>query len=395
MNPADIVESVRPSVDPMPLIERRMIRERLFGAGHGDVSRSISARSASGAVVSTAPRGMRAMAVPPSPRTGSLPKVVAGLLLFAALGALGWAFLSGNDSEEQTVTTSTLVPTSVAATTTAAPTTVASTERTGVNETFPLVLPREALAVDTVNIGAPAPGSSAALLRAPDGTTVWVAEVDGDPANTDGLTVQQVGAIGVGTASDIGEGDPASYQLQVPCGFVILNDAPGQALYRPAIQQLFQSMSIDALATIDISLPPGWSVVDIGTSLNSFTAQFQVPRFADTVPVILSQIPGGSLAQLTFGGRQLQATTFLGGDAFVDSQPLDPDLTSIYWRDADTVFNVRSEALDFAALEDFVASLEAVEASAWETRFDQIAPAAPALESSCTPQPAFGQTLDP
>ena len=66
----------------MQLVERRMIREQLFGVGHGDVSRNIAARSASGAVVSTAPRGTRALAAPRSPRGGSLARIAAGLLLF-------------------------------------------------------------------------------------------------------------------------------------------------------------------------------------------------------------------------------------------------------------------------------------------------------------------------
>ena len=120
-----------------------------------------------------------------------------------------------------------------------------------------------------------------------------------------------------------------------------------------------------------------------------------MPQGDTTVPVALVQIPGGSIAQLTFGGRQLQATTFLGDDAFIDSAPLAPNSTSIYWRDADTVFNVRSDQLGFAELEDFVSSLEAVAVSDWETRFAQTEPPAPVLESQCVPQPNLGGTIDP
>ncbi|BAN03761.1 hypothetical protein [Ilumatobacter coccineus] len=395
MSAIDIIESVRPDVDPMPLVERRMIREQLFGVGHGDVSRNISARSASGAVVSTAPRGTRALAAPRGRSSGSMAKAGAGLLLFAALGAAGWAFVNRGSDDTETRSSTTTPATTEVTTTVASTTTVAPIERTGVTDDFPIVLPVNALAVDTVNIGAPAPGSSAVIFEAPDGTNVWLAEVDGDVGNTDGLDVQIIGALGVGTASDFVEGDPPSYQLQVPCGFVLLNDAPGQPLFRPEITGLLEATSIDGLATIDTTLPTGWSIIDIGTSVNTFTAQFQVPRGDTTAPVLLAQAPGGSLAQLAFGGRQFQATTFLGDTAFIDSAPLSPNLTSVFWRDGNTVFNVRSDQLGFSELEEFILSLEAVEITDWETRFDQVEPPAPPLESTCTPQPTFGTTLNP
>lgn len=396
MSAADVIESVRPEVEPMQLVERRMIREQLFGVGHGDVSRNIAARSASGAVVSTAPRGTRALAAPRGRAGGSIAKIFAGLLLFGALGALGWAIVNrGEDDEATTVATSTLVPTSAPETTIATTTTIPPIERTNVTADFPIALPSTDLAVDTVNIGAPAAGSSAVLFRAPDGTNVWMAEVDGDPSSTDGLDLQPVGAVTVGTPTEFTEGDTASYQLQMRCGFVLINDAPGQPLFRPIMQQLLEATSVDALATIDMTLPNGWSIVDVGPSLNLFSAQFQVPRGDATVPVVLDQVPGGTIAQLTFGGRQLQATTFLGDDAFIDSAPLFPNTTSVFWRDADTVFNVRSDQLGFGELEEFVSSLQAVEVGDWETRFGQFEPPAPVLDSTCAPQPVLGDTLDP
>ena len=396
MSASDVIESVRPDVDPMPLAERRRIREQLFGVGHGDVTRSISARSANGAVVSTAPRGTRAMAAPRGPSQGSFAKIAAGLLLFVALGAAGWALVNrGGDDEETTTASTTLVPTSAPDTTIAVTSTLPPVIRTTVTSDFPIVLPPDPLAVDTVDIGSPAPGSSAVVLGAPDGTFVWMAEVDGDLGNTDGLDVQPVGQIEVATASGFSAGDPASYQLQVPCGFVLMNDAPGQPLYRPAVTELLESTSIDGLATIDMNLPDGWSVVDVGNSVNTFTAQFQVPTGTTTAPVVLVQAPGGSIAQLAFGGRQFRSTTFLGDEALIDAAPLSPNLTSVFWRDADTVFNVRSDQLGFAELEEFVSSLDAVAIADWEQRFDQVEPPAPALESTCTPQPTLGSTLDP
>lgn len=396
MSAIDVIESVRPEVDPLPLVERRMIREQLFGVGHGDVSRNITARSASGAVVSTAPRGTRALAAPRTSARGSLAKVGAGMLLLAALGAVGWSFLERDDDSVATGET----PATTAAPTTQVPTTVAATTtapvvRTGVSAIFPIALPPEELVVDSVDIAAPAPGSAAAIFQAPDDTNLWLAEIDGEPGNSEGLDVRQVGTIEVGTASDFVQGDSPSYQIQVPCGFVLLNDAPGRELFRPQLVALLESMSIDTGATMDIALPDGWSVVAVGSSVNTFTAQLQAARGDETVPVAVSQAPGGSIAQLTFGGRQLRPTTFLGKPAYLDAAPFVAGSTSVFWRDADTVFNVRSDRLGPPDLERLVGSFEAVEPVDWERRFDQQVPAAPVLESECRPQPSFGTSLDP
>ena len=46
-------------------------------------------------------------------------------------------------------------------------------------------------------------------------------------------------------------------------------------------------------------------------------------------------------------------------------------------------------------LRHVVSTLEAVEISDWETRFGQLEPPAPVLESTCLPQPVFGSTLVP
>ena len=398
MNPVDVLESVRPEVSPMDLTERRMIRERLFGVGHGDVARNITARSASGAVVSTAPRGTRALSAPQSPPQGSWARMAAGLVLLAGLGGLGWLVVGRDDSDPETRAEPTIE--STAAPTTAQPTTTVALEqfdpvRTAVTDDFPLVLPSAQLAIDTVSIGAPAPGSSAALLAAGDETNVWLAEIDGEPANTNGLTVTQVGATQVATPSDFVDGDPASYQVQVPCGFVLLNDAPDQPLFRPEMQRFLEAMSVDDLATIDVSLPEGWSVLDIGPSVTSYDVQFQVPRFDSIATVALSQAPNGSLAQLAFGGRQLQETFFLGDLAYVDAAPLSPGSTSVFWRDGSTVFNIRSDQLDFVDLEDFVAGLDTVSVAEFSDRFDQPIPPAPALDTDCSPQPELGTTLSP
>jgi hypothetical protein len=392
MNVFDTIHAVRPDVDPMPLVDRRMIRERLFGVGHDNGTRSFGARSASGAVVSTAPHGTRVPLRRRPSRTGSIMKMMAGVAAVALVGATAWWVLSGRDD----VASETFVPTSP--TTTPASTTPPTTEppfvRTGVSRTAPLVLPVSLLPVDDASIAPAASDSSTLLLTAPDGTTMWMAEFDGDPASVEGLEVRQVGAVGVGVATN-SDATSVTYQLLTPCGVVVLNDGTGAPLYRPEVVALFESMSLDGNATIDVSLPAGFSVLDFGEAQATYSAQFQVPVFAETRAARLVQIPDGSISQLMFGGRQLAPTTFLGGPAFVDAAPTDPALVSVYWQDGSTVFNVSSTELTFEDLESFVDRTEPITADGWTQRFDVPVPEALAPTSTCAPQPSFGPTLNP
>ena len=195
-------------------------------------------------------------------------------------------------------------------------------------------------------------------MTAPDGSVVWLAEFPGPPAPTDRLDVEQVGAIGVGTVRNPADGSVPSYQLLTPCGLVVLNDAPGTEVGRETVRFLLESMSIDAVGTLDVLLPSGWSVLDIGDSQASYVSQFQVPTDEGTAALRLVQIPDGSFSQLTFGGRQLQPTTLLGGPAFVDTQPNDPNLVSVYWKDGPTVFNASSAELTRDADQAYAASSE-------------------------------------
>lgn len=393
MNVFDAIHAARPEVDPMPLDDRRMIRETLFGVGHDDRTRSFGARSESGAVVSTAPHGTGIPLRRRPSRIASIAKMGAGVAAVAIIGAVAWWVLSGRDDDAASETP---VPTTpvTAATSTAPPTTAPPFVRTGVSRRAPLVLPGSLLSVDDASIAPAASDSSTLLLTAPDGSTMWMAEFDGDPANTEGVDVRQVGAVGVGVATNSGAAS-VTYQLLTPCGLVVLNDAPGAPLYRPEVIALFESMSLDGNATIDVALPAGFSVLDIGAAEASFSAQFQVPVFTETRAARLVQIPDGSISQLMFGGRQLAPTTFLGGPAFVDAAPTDPALVSIYWQDGPTVFNVSSIELTFEDLESFVSTLEPTTTDGWTQRFDAQVPEAIAPTSACTPQPSFGPTLNP
>ncbi len=393
MNVFDTIHAVRPEVDPMPLADRRMIRETLFGVGHDDTTRSFGARSESGAVVSTAPHGTRVPLRRRSKRNGSILKMVAGIAAVAIVGALAWSWLAGRDDDvisEPTLPTSTTPPETV----TAPPTTDPPFVRTGVSRASPLILPGSQLSVDDVAVPPSATGSSTLLLNAPDGTTMWMAEFDGDPVGAEGLDVRQVGAVGIGVSTNSGAAS-VTYQLLTPCGVVVLSDVPGAARDRPEVIAFFESMSLDGNATIDVSLPAGFSVLDIGEAQTSFSAQFQVPVFTETRAARLVQIPDGSISQLMFGGHQLAPTTFLGGPAFIDDAPTDPALVSVYWQDGPTVFNVSSAELTFEDLESFVDTLEPVTTDDWTRRFDVPVPETLAPTSTCSPQPSFGPTLNP
>lgn len=402
MNVFDEIQGTRPTVEPMPSAERRIIRESLFGIGHDDSARSITGRSDSGAVVSTAPHGTR-RPIQKRPRpTGSLAKLGAGLLLFGVLGVVGWSYSTRDDTVESSQPTTTNAVTTTTSTV-VAPTTAPSVVRTGVTARVPIALPPTLLPVDEVVVTPAAPGSSSAILGAPDGTEVWIAEFDGEPSDPSQLDVRQVGAIGVGVDRDRVDGGVASYRPQVPCGFVIVNDAPGQPLDRQPMIDLFSAMSIDGDATIDISLPTDWSVFSIGDARTIYTAQFRVPAPAGeasegtdaTAPIRISQAPDGPLAQLMFGGRQLDRVDFLGGPAFIDVGATDPALVSVFWQDGPTVFNASSNELTLIDLEAFVDSLEPVAVDDWNQRFATIASEVASEPQECAPQPHFGSTLDP
>ena len=396
MNVFDTIQALRPDADPMPMDDRRMIRETLFGVGHIDSTGNIRTRSESGAVVSTAPHGSgRPLRSRPDAR-GSVPRIAAGLLVLAALGALGWSFVTRPDDEASAPTTVTTDPPATTTTTTSPPpTTEPPLVRTGVTAESPLVLPTTRLTAAEVSIDPASSDDSAAVLSAPDGSSLWIAEVDGAESGSFGLDVRRVGLVDLGVEIGRDENTLTSYRPVVPCGFVLVNEGIGQPYDRPSTIELFASMSIDNDATIDVNLPTGWSIIDVGPTRTRYTTLFQVPG-ADVVDLVsFSQIPGGSIAQFAGNGQRLTPTTFLGGPAFVDAGPLDPSTVSLYWRDVDTVFNVSSATLGAAELATLVDTMEPVAIEEWEQRFGATAAPLPEVDTNCSPQPSFGSTLDP
>ncbi len=397
MNVFDEIQGSRPGVEPMPMARRREIRESLFGIGHADSARNITGRSESGAVVSTAPHGMRRPIAKRRRPAGSLAKLGAGLLVFAVLGAVVWSYSTRDETLTDTqpaTTTSTSTTTS----TIAPVTTTAVLVRTGVTSATPLALPPDSLPVGDATVQPAIAGGSALVLGAPDGTEVWMAEFDGERADPSGLDIRQVGSLGVGVDRNRTDGAAASYRPQVPCGSVIVNDAFGQPFDRPPMIDLFSSMSIDGDATIDVTLPTDWSVFSLGESRTIYSVRFDVPVDSGDVvdasaSVLLVQTPGGSFAELMFGGRQLDPVAFLGGPAFLEIDAPDPALVSVFWKDSTTVFNLSSTSATLADLEAFAASLAPVGIDQWATRFGEAEAAPVAATPQCAPQPSFGPTF--
>ena len=388
MNIFDTIRDGRPAVDPMPLARRRSIREALFGVGDDSTPRTVGSRSESGAVVSTAPHGIR-IPVQRRPRWHGWAKIAAGFVVVGLVIA-GLQRLSPN---APTATTSrSTVPESrdstVPETSTEPPPT-----RTGVTRNKPLLLPRSLLRTDSATIGPVARGATSLILESPTGANLWIAEFDGE-ADLTSLDYRQVGPLFVAPTS--APGTPASYRIAVPCGLIIMNDTPGLEPFGPEVQSLIASMTLGLDATLNATFPDGWNVVSVGRPKRSYSAQFQVPSVEGTVvPIQLVQIPNGDLAQLAFGGAQLDPITFLGEPAFINAAPAIPGVTTIYWEHEATVFSVSSGVVGVEALEGFVEMLEPATAPEWSERLSAPEPEESATAPGCTPQPSFGPAFDP
>lgn len=395
MNVFNSVFAVRPEVDPMPLDERRRIRESLFGVGHDDTARLYRARSESGAIISTAPSGTRA-----KDRRRQHPivpwlRAVASVIVVAVAGAVIWTLLSDSNSEPDSVGSSSQATAVQTAEGSAPAATNSPFVRTPVTKERPLVLPRGRSETRNVEVTRPPPGAASRYVELPDGTVVWMAEFDGDAAIPEGFEYRDIGSIVVGTIEDPAPGSLPTYRLVPPCGTVTVTDAPGTTPDRPEMLSLFESMGISGDATIDAILPPGYTVIDGRKWRPAYSAQFVVTENNTARRVRLVQIPRGSLSQLGFGGRPLEPIKFAGGPAFIDSAPNDPKLVSIYWQDGPTVFNVSSTEYKRSGLKRFVKTLRPVRVDRWTERLNADVPPPAEPASTCEPQPKFGATLSP
>lgn len=419
MNVVDLVESARPDVDPMPLDQRRMVRERLFGAADDVVKTTIRERSSSGAVTSTAPPGYRARRVrsrPSRPKSsGSFAKMGAGLLVLGAAGAAGWSwYADGDEGDVVSLTPSTVVTTTTVAPTTTTTTTLPPT-RTGVSETEPVLFPLGLIPIDEAVIDiAPANGEYV-LLRAGDATWLRLEVIEGDAAPGDGLDFETIGAIDVAPFA-FGPEAPWIYVIGSDCGSVRVIDAPAQEQFRPVVAELFEGMSVDANGGVDGFLPDGLRVIDAASGEQEYRTVF---RFEDedggeAQRVTFRQVPGGSIAQLVPGGAQPSEMVWLGEPALGDGDLIAGDdetgPVAVYWRDADTVFAISSETVPVDELENFVSGLRAATISSWSERFsateidstvtfgtqpDEETGEGENPGPACAPQPSLGPTFLP
>ncbi len=427
MNVVDLIESARPEVAPMPLAERRMVRERLFGAADDVVRTTIRERSQSGAVTSTAPPGYRARRIRSRPRrpraTGSFAKMGAGLLVVGAATAAGWSWWADSgDGDGEALVSSTVAATT---TTTSAPTTTTTTvppTRTGVTTDTPLVFPLGLIPIEEAVIDIAGSDDEFALLRAGDGTWLRLDLISGDVPDFGTLLFEPVGSIEVAPFS-FGEGEPWIYVFRSQCGAVRLIDAPGQERLRPVIVELLQGMSIDASGVVDALLPTDVGVVEASAGVDEYRTVFRFERDdgGDADLVTLRQLIGGSAAQVVPGGAQPTEIVWLDepalgiGDLDTSDEVNGP--VTIVWRDASTVFSISSDTVPLAELETFVSGLRAVSFDDWAERFsagqidstatietgegegdegdegDDAAAAEPA--PVCSPQPALGPTFIP
>lgn len=446
MNVVDLVESARPDVAPMPLDQRRMVRERLFGAADDVVRTTIRERSASGAVTSTAPQGYRARRVTARPKrqrsSGSFAKMGAGLLVVGAAAAAGWSWYADTEGDDAASLTTTSAPATSTTTSTLAPaTTTLPPTRTGVSADEPVLFPLGLIPVEEAVIDLAPTNGEYVLMRASDGTWVHLEVIDGTAGETSDFDFSPIGAVDVAPFS-FGDGSPWIYTIETTCGAVRVVDAPAQEQYRPLMTELFQGMSVDGGGGVDALLPASLNIIEAAAGEREFRTVFRIddPGLADggeaeggdgadgdVRTVTLRQVPEGSIAQLVPGGVQPVEMVWLGegalGDGDLDVADEEVGPVSVFWRDASTVFAISSDTVPLDELESFVAGLRAASTASWLERFaadeidssnDELAsdPDATGDENAeeatgedpevttttippCAPQPSLGPTFRP
>jgi len=430
VNVVDLLEAARPEVAPMPLDQRRMVRERLFGAADDVVRTTIRERSASGAVTATAPRGYRADRVRVRPkrprRSGSFAKMGAGLLVVGAAGAAGWSWYADSNDEAAVSLTTTTVEATTTTTTTTAPTTTLAPTRTGVTDEEPVLFPLGLIPVEEAVIDQAPVGGEYVVMRAGDGSWVRLEAIDGEEGATSDFDFSPIGSIEVAPFT-FAEGGPWIYTIETTCGAVRVVDAPAQEQFRPLMTELFRGMSIDAGGAVDALLPASLSVVEAAIGSPEYRTVFRIEGQTDGDDdsgsdddrlITLRQVPDGSIAQLLPGGAQPVEMIWLGeravgvGDLDTTGDEIGP--VAVYWRDASTVFAVSSDVVPLDQLESFVSGLRAATVNSWIERFSADAvdsSAAPGdgaddpsetdpdvtttIAPPCSPQPSLGPTFLP
>lgn len=394
MNPVHIVESARPEIDTMPIVARRHLRERLFTVSTGSHAGS---HTGSGGIQINPPNASRANAL----RVGAL-------VLLGAVAAGGLAFSasrSGPDDGAETssstppvatvaadlnVNTVVQVPAPTVAPTTTTPAVVGSQDT-------PLLLPPERSRLDELAVNRKQLGGSSLLLRAPDLTTVSLRETDGiapvtippddhddgGEATTPPIPPRQFAGFEVTQP-----GDPGTYDVSVPCGTLQVREGIGRLPFRPEIVELFNSMSL-ANGSIDITLPTGWGLIDVGPGADEFVLGIPAEVGGRNVTVTLTQYPNGSIAVAGFGDRQYAPVTFRGEQAWISRNPDVPGEFEIIGMLGTTAFSASARDIALSELDLVLQSLLPSSVEDWITRFGPLGATEDPDIRTCQQQPEF------
>lgn len=389
MNLVQIIESARPDIASMPPLARHHLRERLF-----DVTNERQLNPAGLEVNTTNSRSTNAL------RIGALALIGAvgvGGLAYSASRDTGRAIdaepiestvPASGDPERSTVTVP--PPPTVASTTTIPP--LAGTAEA------PLLLPEERTRLDELQVSRKQLGGSSLLLRTADLATIALRETDGVapavpvPTTTDPdepidtqpvLPPRQFGDFEVSLP-----GEPGVYDVRLPCGTLEVREGIGFLPYRPAITELFGSMSFDA-GSIDIELPAGWSVISVGESTDEFVLGIPVDVNGRDVSIVLSQYPNGSLAVAGFGDKQFAPATFNDQPAWISRNREVPGQFELIGMLGTTAFSVETRDIALVELERVLARLQPGDVDEWVDRFGRLSVSPDPDIRGCQDQPEF------
>lgn len=229
------------------------------------------------------------------------------------------------------------------------------------------------------------PGASTVVVASPDGSFISLQEGDGPQVPLAADATETRGAVTFVPPQDPGA-VPLAYDLELTCGFAQLADVPGSAIMRPDIVQLLDAMTIDR-GEIAIALPDGWSKVADGPNGDAFVATFLVDLRGEATEVTLLQSPGGSVATLMYGGRQLEEIDFAGGTAWRQTNQENAEDVTVVGQRAGTAYEIGGSGVSIEDLEVLLGSLVPATVEGWEGRFGELQTTD--IDTSCSQQPFF------
>jgi hypothetical protein len=133
----------------------------------------------------------------------------------------------------------------------------------------------------------------------------------------------------------------ALYDAGLPCAHLNLGDGgagSGNGLWRDTIVALLGAISDDDGTTVAL-LPVGWSRVGGASGEPIYTVSFPLDLVPDsgaplTVSVTFTQSPGTSGGAIPDTATpQIEAADFLGHDAWITTDPAQPEFVGIAWFD--------------------------------------------------------------